>query len=133
MLACRRDPCGFVHRLHGCLAFPQRKIIRLYSCGNVKILPQLCVKLQPVFVVGFDPVYAAIPESEECDGSIDLTVVFERIDFVILSQRVFNGFAQRVIRSIANAKNGDTIAVQPVTEMPVILREIRCNKNEVHK
>ena len=83
--------------------------------------------------VGFDPVYASIPESQECDGAIDLTVVFERIDFVILSQRVFNSFAQRVIRSIANAKNGDTIAVQSVTEMPVILREIRCNKNEVHK
>jgi len=133
MLARGWDPCSLIYRLHGSLAFPKSKLMRDDSCGDVEILTELCVKLEPVLIVGFDPVNAAIPESQESNSPVDLAIVFERIDFVILSQRIFNSFAQRIIRSIANAKNGHTIVVQPVAEMPVILGEIRRNKYEVHK
>ena len=94
MLACRRDSRGLVYRLHGCLAPPQSKLIRHYSRCDIEILPELCIQLKPVFIIGFDPVDASVFEREKGDGTVNLAVVFERVDFVILSQRVFNSFAE---------------------------------------
>lgn len=109
------------------------KIIRHDSRGDIEILPEPGVKPEPVLVVGFYPVDTSVSESQERDRAVDLVVVFERVNFVVFSQSIFNSYTERVVRSIANAKNGHTVAVQPVAEVPVILGEIRRNKYEVHK
>ena len=125
MLTGRRNACGPVNRLHCGLALPQRKLIRHDPCRNVEIFSEPCVQLQPVLIVGFDPVDASVFESKESNGAVDLAIVFHGIDLIILGKRSFEHVAERIIGSVPYAQDPDSVRVEPVAKIAEVIRKIR--------
>ena len=125
VLARGRDARSLVNRLHCCLALPESQLAGLDSSCDVEILPQLCVKLKPVLVVGLDPVDAAMSESEVGDRAVDLAVILHGVHFVILSKRSFQVIVQRIVRSVSDAQNIHAVLVQPAAEVPGKLGDIK--------
>ena len=78
-----------------------------------------------MLVVGFDPVYLAVFEREECDCSEYFVVIFESIYFIIFCQCGLELVTKSVVRTVADAENIDTVVVKPVTELPEVVRKVR--------
>ena len=51
--------------------------------------PEAGIPLQPVFIVGFQPVDLSVLENQESNAAVHFLIVFKAANFVILVQAVF--------------------------------------------
>ena len=72
--------------LHLALVLDAGHIRGLEAAGNVEIGAQGGIPFQPVFIVGLQPVDAAILEGEKGHGAVYLVVVFQTVHLVVLVQ-----------------------------------------------
>ena len=98
----------------------------------VEIVAQPGVLLQPVFVHRLDPVDLAVPEREVRHGAVDLVVILQRIHLVVFRQGTLEVVLQAVVGRIADAQHVDAVSTQPVAEVPIGVREVRRDEDEVH-
>ena len=56
------------------------------SGEDVEIRPQGSILLQPVLIVGLQPVNAAVLEDEKCHGPVHFVLIFQAADFVVFVQ-----------------------------------------------
>ena len=90
------------------------------------------IALEPVFVVGFEPVDAPIFEGEERDGTHHLIVIGQRGDEVVFGQRLAHLVCELIIGRVTDAEDVDALFLQTVTEIPIDARELRGYKDKVH-
>ena len=83
------------------------------------------VALQPVFIVGLQPVDAAMLEGEEGHGAVDLVVVFQAVHLVVFVQAVLQLRLQLVVGLIADAQHVHAVVLQLPAELPVVGGEVR--------
>ena len=87
---------------HLALVLDAGHILGLETGGDVEIGAQGSVPLQPVLVVGFQPVDAAVLECKERHRAVDLIVIFQAADFVVLVQALFQLRLQLIIGLVAD-------------------------------
>ena len=116
---------------HFALVLDAGHILRLEAGGDVEIGTQGSVPLQPVLVVGFQPVDAAMLEREERHGTVDLIIIFEVADFVVLVQAFFQLRLQLIIGLVADAQHVHAVVFQLPAELPVVGREVGRNKDKI--
>ena len=119
VVACGGDAGLLVILLHLALVLDAGHILGLEAAGDVEIGAQGGVAFQPVFVVGFQPVDAAILEGEERHGAVDLVVIFEAADLVVFVQAGLQLRLQLIIRLVADAQNVHAVVFQLPAELPV--------------
>ena len=102
------------------------------TCSHIEVRTQTGILLQPVLVIGLYPVYLAILEREIGNSTEDLVVIFQVIHLVILCKAAAKGRIQSLIRGVGNTKHIGTAVSEVLTEMPIIAREMRGNKYNVH-
>ncbi len=69
--------------LHSRFEFDTRDILGSKTCCDVKFRAQFCVALQPVFIVGFQPVDLTVLVYKKCNASVYFLIIFQTIYFVI--------------------------------------------------
>ena len=89
------------------------------------------VPLQPVFVVGLQPVDAAILEGKKGHGAVDLVVVFQTAHLVVLVQAVLQLWLQLIVGLVADAQHIHSVVFQLTAELPVVGGEVGRNKNKI--
>ena len=86
VIPCDRDTCLLVVFLHAGFVLDAGHILRLKTAGDVKIRAQHRVTLQPVFIVAFQPIHAAVFRNEEGHRPVYFIVVFQTADLVVFIQ-----------------------------------------------
>lgn len=94
---------------------------------------QAGILLQPILVIGFEPVDLPVFEREEGHSTEYLVVVLQRVHPVVLGQYPFQSGLQAVVRAVADTQHIDAVAVQPVAEAPIGVGKLRGDKNKIHK
>ena len=117
--------------LHLALILDAGHVLGLEAAGDVEIGAQSGIPLQPVFVVGLQPVDAAILEGEEGHGAVDLVIIFEAADLVILVQAVLQLRLQLIVGLVADAEDVHAVVFQLPAELPVVRREVRGDKDKI--
>ena len=100
---------------------------------DVEVGAQAGVLLQPVFVVGLDPVDLAELEGEPGHGAVDFVVVLEVADLVVAGEAVLQLGGQVFVVGVGDGQDVDAVGLQGRAEMPVLLREMRRDEYEVHE
>ena len=103
------------------------------TCGDVEIGAELRILFEPIFIVGFDPIDLAVLKGEESNGAENLVVIFERVYLVVFCERCLELGFERIVFCVADTENVDTVFVKSITEIPICVRKIRRNKDEIHK
>ena len=116
---------------HLALVLDAGHVLGLETGGDVEIGTQGSVPLQPVLVVGFQPVDAAVLERKERHRAVNLIVIFQVADFVVLVQALFQLRLQLVIGLVADAQHVHPVVFQLPAELPVVGGEVRRNENKV--
>ena len=116
---------------HLALVLDAGHILRLETGGDVEIGAQGSVPLQPVLVVGFQPVDAAVLERKERHRAVDLIIIFQAADFVVLVQAFFQLRFQLVIGLVADAQHVHPVVFQLPAELPVVGGEVGRNKDKI--
>ena len=117
--------------LHLGLVLDAGHVLHLEATGDVEVGTQLGVLFQPVFVVGLQPVDAAVLVDEEGNSAVDFVIVFQTANLVVLVQAVLQIGVQLIIRLIADTQHVHAVVLQLLAELPVVCREIGGNKNDV--
>ena len=117
--------------LHLALVLDAGHIRGLEAAGDVEIGAQGGIALQPVLVVGLQPVDAAILEGKEGHGAVDLVVVFQTAHLVVLVQAVLQLRLQLIVGLVADAQHIHAVVFQLTAELPVVGGEVRRNKNKI--
>ena len=125
------DASLLVVLLHLALVLDAGHIGGLEAGGDVEIGAQGCVPLQPVFVVGLQPVDAAVLEGEERHGAVDLVVVFQTAHLVVFVQAVLQLGLQLVVGLVADAQHVHAVVLQLTAELPVVGGEVGGDKNKI--
>ena len=131
VVACGGDAGLLVILLHLALVLDAGHIGGLEAGGDVEIGAQGCVPLQPVFIVGLQPVDSAILECKEGHGAVDLVVVFQTAHLVVLVQAVLQLRLQLIVGLVADAQHVHAVVFQLTAELPVVGGEVGRNKNEI--
>ena len=131
VVACGGDAGLLVILLHLALVLDAGHILGLEAGGDVEVGAQGSVPLQPVFVVGLQPVDAAILEDEEGHSAVDFVVILEAADLVVLVQAVLQLRLQLIVGLVADAQHVHAIVFQLMAELPVVGGEVGRNKNEI--
>ena len=118
-------PCGGNARLgvgglHFGLVLDEGHVLGLETGGNVEIGAQAGVPLQPVFVVGLQPVDAPMLERQKRHSAIHLIVVFQIGDFVIFVDAGAQIFAQLIVGLVTDAQHVHAVVFQLAAELPVV-------------
>ena len=121
-----------VELFHVALALEAFHLIRLQAGRNVEIGAQAGILLEPVFIVGLEPVDLAVAERKVRDTAVDRIVVFQRIDFIVFSQRRFQVRMEIIKRRVADAEHVDSVLLQPNDKKAEDRREIGGNENKIH-
>ena len=124
---------GGIECLHAGLVLPGGDLRRQHTGDDVKILAQAGILLQPVFVVGLEPIDAPVLEREERHRAVHLVIILHRIHAVILRQRVAQRLLQRVVGRVADTQHVDPVSLQPVAKLPVGMGKMRGNEDKIHK
>ena len=66
------------------------------------------------------------------DGAVGLVVVFQALDVIIVVQVCLQLGGEAVVRRVADAEHRHAVAAEPFAEVPVSLREVGGDENEVH-
>ena len=120
-----------VELLHLGLVLDAGHIGGLEAGGDVEVGAQLGVPLQPVLIVGLQPVNAAVLEGEEGHSAVDLVIVLQAAHLVIFGQAVLQLAAQLVIGLVADAQHVQTVFLQLMAELPVICGEVGGNEDQI--
>ena len=131
MIARRGDARPVIVFLHAGLEADALDILVAEAPGDVEIGAQGGVLLQPVLVVGFQEVDAAVFEDEEGHRAVDLVVILHVVHTVILGQRLAQLGAQAVIGLVPDAEDVDAVVVQLMAEVPVVFGKIRGHEDHV--
>ena len=83
MVARHRDAGFYVKLLHPGLILNAGDIAYLETACDVEIRSQLRVPFQPVLIVGFQPVNAAVLEDEKCHSPVYFVLIFQAADLVV--------------------------------------------------
>ena len=134
MITRGRDSRLCIVFLHLRFELNARDIFFLKTAGDVKICTKLRIALQPVFIVGLQPVDSSVFVSQKCYRPVDFLAVFQITYLVILIETVLQFVGQFIVWLIADAENIQTILLQFSAKLPVICWKIWRNKNKVfHK
>ena len=125
------DPGLIIIGLHGRLILDRHHIIGVESGGDIECCAQRGIPLKPVFIVGFQPVDAAVLVNQESNGTIHLIVIFKRADLEVLGQTSAQFRHKLIIRAVTDAENPDAVFLKLRTEFPIVCRKIRRDKNEI--
>ena len=98
----------------------------------MEVCAQARILLEPEFIVRLNPVDLAVLEGEEADSLDHLTVVIEMRQVVVLRQGILELIGERIIRTVADAEHIDAVLLEAVAEIPVVFRELRGDKDEIH-
>ena len=98
----------------------------------MEVRAQTRVLLQPVFVIGFQPVDLPVFEGEEGHCPEHLAIILHIIHPVILRQSLLQRLLQLLIGRIADAQHINAVPAQPVAEVPIGMGELGGNKNKIH-
>ena len=131
MVAGGRDACLGIVLLHLGLVLDAWDVLIMEAAVDVEVGAQMGITLQPVFVVGFQPVDAAVLADEEGNRLVYLVVVFQAADLVILVQAVLQLLPEVIIRAVADAQHPEAVVLQLAAEIPVVFREIRGKKYHI--
>ena len=101
------------------------------AAGNVEVGAQMGIPLQPVLVVGLQPVNAAVLADKEGNCLVYFVIVFQAADLVILVQAVLQLLPEVVIGAVADAQHPEAVVLQLAAEIPVVFREIRGKKYHI--
>ena len=125
------DASLLVTLLHLALVLDAGHIRGLEAGSDVEIGAQGSVAFQPVFIVGLQPVDAAMLEGEEGHGAVDLVVVFQAVHLIVFVQAVLQLRLQLIIGLVADAQHVHAIVLQLPAELPVVGGEVRRDKNKI--
>ena len=114
--------------LHLALVLDAGHIRGLEAAGDVEIGAQGGISLQPVFIVGLQPIDAAILEG---DGAVYLVVVFQAVHLVVLVQACLQLRLQLLVGLVADAQHVQAVVLQFPAELPVVRGEVGGDKNKV--
>ena len=117
--------------LHLTLVLDAGHIRGLEAAGDVEIGAQGGIPLQPVFIVGLQPVDAAILEGEKGHGAVHLVVVFQAVHLVVLVQACLQLGLQLLVGLVADAQHVQAVVFQFPAELPVVRGEVGGDKNKV--
>ena len=120
-----------VEFFHFGFVFDTGHVFRVESAGNIEISTQLCVTLQPVFVVGFQPVDAAVFENKESNSAVYLFFVFQAVDMIIFTESILQFPGKLFIRLVTDAQYSETIVPKLPAEQPVVCRKVGGNKYKI--
>ena len=108
-------------------------VVGLDARIHVEIRAKARVLLEPVFVVGLYPVDASIFVGEPRHGAVHLVIIFQVADLIIILQRAAELVVEVAVGGVGNAEHIDPVTAQAGAEMAVCVREMRRNKNNIHK
>ena len=89
--------------LHFALFLDGIDAVHLYACVHVEIGAQTCVRLQPEFVVRFNPVDAAVFPGKIAHSAIHLVVIGKIRYIIILGERTLQLNTEQIVWRIAYA------------------------------
>ena len=125
------DPGLLIVLLHLALVFDAGHIRGLEAAGDVEIGAQGGIPFQPVFIVGLQPIDAAILEGEKGHGAVYLVVVFQTVHLVVLVQACLQLRLQLLVGLVADAQHVQAVVLQFPAELPVVRGEVGGDKNKV--
>jgi hypothetical protein len=102
------------------------------DAGDVEVVAQPRLGLQPVLVERVEPVQLAVPMGEVAERAHQLLVAVHVVDAEVLGQRVAQLAPQVVVRSVADPEHVRPRLLQPDAEVEPVRREMRREKDDVH-
>ena len=117
--------------LHLALVLDAGHIRGLEAGSDVEIGAQGGVPLQPVFIVGLQPVDGTVLEGKKGHSAVDLIVVFQTAHLVVFVQAVLQLRLQLIVGLVADAQHVHAIVLQLPAELPVVGGEVRRDKNKI--
>ena len=127
-LAGRGDFADGIVLLHLALVADGRHHIALDAGVHVEVRAQAGILLQPVLVVGLNPVNLAPLVGKPGHGTVNLVVVLQVVNLVIVRKTVPQLLGEIPIVGIGNTQHVHAIGLGPGAEMPVSLGEMGRDK-----
>ena len=131
VVACGGDAGLLVILLHLALVLDAGHILGLEARLDVEVRAQGRIPLQPVLVVGFQPIDAAILEGEERHRPVDLVIILQTADLIVFVQAVFQLRLQLIIGLVTDAQHVHAVVFQLPAELPVVGGKIGGDKDKV--
>ena len=128
-LAGRGNAAQGVVLLHLALVLDGGDVVVLDARGNIEVRAQAGVLLQPVLVVGLNPVYLAPLVGQPGYGTVHLVVVLQVVHLVVVRNAATELLGQIPVVGIGNGQYVHAILFEPGAEMPVGGREMGGNEN----
>ena len=119
------DPSETVSLFHLGLEFHTGHIFRLKTRTDVEILPQVGIPLQPVLVVGLQPVDPSVFMDVECHRAVDFIIILKRRDLVVLVEGLLQLPCEIIIGAVPDTQHVQAVLFQASAEIPVVVRKIR--------
>ena len=107
------------------------QVVYLKTAVDVKVGAQMRILLQPVFVVGFQPVDPSVFKGKESNGTVYLVVVFHRADLVVFGQTLLQFRHQLVVGLITDAQHVHAVVSHFSAELPVVGGKVGGNKDHI--
>ena len=120
-----------VELLHPGLVFDPGDISLLETGGDAEVGAQPGVPLQPILVVGLQPVNPSVAEDEIGHGPVYLVIVLQAVHLVVLVQAVLQLACKLVVGRVAHAQHVQAVVFQLPAELPVVGREVGGNEDHV--
>jgi len=131
VVTCGGDAGLLVILLHLALVLDAGHILGLEAGLDVEVRAQGRIPLQPVLIVRFQPVDAAILEGEERHRPVDLVIILQTADLVVFVQAVLQLRLQLIIGLVTDAQHVHAVVFQLPAELPVVGGEIGGDKDKV--
>ena len=93
--------------------------------GDIEILPQPGVLLQPVLIIALEPVDFSVLKTEKGDRAVHLVIVFHGVDPIILCQSSLQCIIEGIVWGIPDSQHVDSVCVQLNTEITIVYRKMR--------
>ena len=129
----RRDAAERIVFLHLGLVADGGDTVAVDAARDVEVGPQAGVLFQPVFVVRLDPVDLAVLVGEPGHGAVHLAVVFQVVDFIIVREVLAKLPREVFVVGVRDAQHVDAVLLGAGAEVPVGLRKMGGNENQVHE
>ena len=117
---------------HGQLALKAADFLFFQAGGYIKIGAQGGIKLQPVFVVAFDPIHFAVAPGKISHAPQHLIVILQAVHPVILGEHLFQFRGKAFIRGIAEAQHIHAVFFEMHAKPAKAFGEVGRNKYKIH-
>ena len=111
--------------LHDGFILETRHLPGFQAGVDVEISPEPGILLEPVFIVGFEPVDPAVAVSEIAYSPHHFIVIFQGLHLVIFCQCVAEVRMEIVIIRVSDAEYVDTVVLEAHAEITIDIRIIR--------